>query len=91
MAKKKHLGTRQKLLRLPLGKWRTAREGGKIIRQTLDNVRIREEAAARSTKVIERRVLKKQARKARAEHSVKFCLALEKKESPKKATVIIVR
>ena len=36
----------------------------------LENVRIREEAAARCTKVIKRRVLKKQARKARADHSV---------------------
>ena len=40
-----------------------------------------EEAAARCTKVIKRRVLTKQARKARAQHLVNCCLALGKKEA----------
>ena len=43
---------------------------GKIAKQTPENVRISEEAAARcKKKVIKERVLEKQARKARAEHT----------------------
>ena len=53
----------------------TETERENITRQTTENVRIREEAAAKCTKVIKKRVLKKQARKARAEHLVKCCLA----------------
>ena len=41
---------------------------GKGIMSTPENVRLREEAAARCTAKIKRRVLRKQARKARAEH-----------------------
>ena len=48
----------------------TKNDRDKALKQTPDNVRIREEAAARCTKVIKRRVLKKQARKARADHLV---------------------
>ena len=44
----------------------------KAVKQTLGNARIREEAAARCTKVIKRRVFKKQARKARADQLVKM-------------------
>ena len=61
--------TRQKnrrILRRLRAKWHTA--------QKTDNVRMREEAAARCKKVIKRRVLKKQARKARADHLVKCSL-----------------
>ena len=52
--------------------------------RTPDDVRKREEAAARCTKVIKRRVLKKQARKARAQHLVRCCLALGKKKASRK-------
>ena len=44
----------------------------KAVQETPENVRVREEAAARCTKVIKRRVLKNQARKARADHLVKY-------------------
>ena len=47
---------------------------------TPENVRSREEAAARCTNKIKRRVLKKQARKARAEQLVKGCLEPGKKK-----------
>ena len=47
-------------------------------------MRIREEAAARCTKVIKRRVLKKQARKARAEHMVKSSLAPGRRQVQRK-------
>ena len=39
------------------------------MKETLENVRIHEEAAARRTKVFKRRVLQKQARKVRADRS----------------------
>ena len=51
------------------------------IMSTPENVRLREEAAARSTAKIERKVLKKQARKARADHQVKCCLEPGKKKT----------
>ena len=41
------------------------------VRRTPEKVRIREEAAARCTKVIKRRVFRKQARNAKADHLVK--------------------
>ena len=47
-------------------------------------LRLREEAAARCTAKIKRRVLKKQARKARAEHQVKCCLVPGKKKAKRK-------
>ena len=53
------------------GKWRTPqkmRVRDKAVKQPPKSVRIREKAAARCTNVIKRRVLKKQARKARADH-----------------------
>ena len=50
-----------------------------------ENVRLREEAAARCTAKINRKVLKKQARKVRAEHLVKCCLEPGKKKAKKKA------
>ena len=46
----------------------------KIVMSTPETVRLREEAAARCTAKIKRGVLKKQARKARAEHHVRCCL-----------------
>ena len=42
--------------------------------RTQQNFRLRKEAAARCTAKTKRKVLKKQARKARAEHLVKCCL-----------------
>ena len=49
-----------------------------------ENVRLHEEAAARCTNKIKRRVLKKQARKAKAEHLVKGCLEPGKKKVRRK-------
>ena len=49
-----------------------------------ENVGLREEAAARCTAKIKRKVLKKQARKARAEHQVKCFLEQGKKKAKRK-------
>ena len=46
-----------------------------------DGVRTREQAAARCTEAIKRRVLKKQARKARAGHLVRCSMALGEKKA----------
>ena len=62
----------------------TKAERENIIQSTPENVRFREEAAARCTKKIWRRVLKKQARKARAEHLVRGCLEPGKKKVRRK-------
>ena len=51
---------------------------------TPENVRLREEAAARCTTKIQRRVLRRQARKARAEHLVKCSLQPGKKKAKRK-------
>ena len=51
---------------------------------TPENVRLREEAAARCTTKIKRRVLRRQARKARAEHLVKCSLEPRKEKSKRK-------
>ena len=56
----------------------TKAERETFLLSTLQNVRLREEAAARCTAKIKRNVLMKQARKARAEHLVKCCLELVK-------------
>ena len=56
----------------------------KILMNTPENVRLREEAAARCTAKIKRKVLKKQARKARAEHHVRCCLEPGKKKANRK-------
>ena len=58
---------------------------------TPETVRLREEAAARCTAKIKRRILRKQARKARAEHLVKCSLEPGKKKGEKKAADRIVR
>ena len=64
-----HLTSIQKRLNSPQVIWRIALKlRDKLLRSTPDDVRTREEAAARCTKVIKRRVLNKQARKARAQH-----------------------
>ena len=42
----------------------------KIMKQTPEEVKIREKAAARCSRLMERRVLSKQARRARADHLV---------------------
>ena len=55
-------------------------EREKIRQHTADNVRIREKAVARGTRVFKRRVFKKQARKDRAEHLVKCFLAPGKRK-----------
>ena len=49
-----------------------------------ENVRLHEEAAARCTAKIKRSVLKKQARKTRAEHQVKCCLEPGKEKAKRK-------
>ena len=51
---------------------------------TAENVRLREEAAARCTTKIQRRVLGRQARKARDEHLVKCNLQPGKKMAKRK-------
>ena len=57
-----------------------------------ENVRLREEAAARCTKKIKRKGLKKQAREASAEHLVTFCLEPgEKKVKRKPLTEFFVK
>ena len=59
---------------------------------TPNNVRLREEAAARCTAKIKRRILRKQARKARAEHLVKCSLEAGKKKCKnKKLTELYVK
>ena len=50
---------------------RTKAQREEDIMSTPENVRLPEEAAARCTTKLKRRVLRKQARKARAEHLVK--------------------
>ena len=65
----------------------TTNDRDKAAKQTPENARIHEEAAARGTKVIKRRVLKKQARKARAEHLVKVQFGTRKEKTSKKAAV----
>ena len=61
------------------------------IMSTPEKVRLREEAAARCTAEIKRRVLRRQARKARAEHLVRCILDPRKEKSKKKAADRIVR
>ena len=56
----------------------------KEVRRTPQEVRIREEAAARCTKMTNRRVLKKQARKARTNHLVKCSMMPGKKRLQRK-------
>ena len=51
---------------------RTKAQKEKEIMSTPVSVRLREEAAARCTAKIKRRVLRRQARKARAEHLVRW-------------------
>ena len=64
---------------------RTKAQREKEIMSTPDNVRLREEAAARSTEKIKRRVLRKQARKAGAEHLVKCSMEPGKKKTESKS------
>ena len=54
---------------------------------TPENVRLREEAAARCTAKIKRRILRKQARKARAEHVAKCSLEPGKKKCKSKPLI----
>ena len=75
----------RKLLRLPPAMWRmTPKQKEKHILSTPEGVKLREEAAARCTKKINRKVLKKQARKALADHLVKCCLEPGKKKAKRK-------
>ena len=74
---KENLGTIQKDIEEAAGKSgleHKKSDRDKAVKETPENVRIREEAAARCTKVITRRVLKKQARKTRSDHLVKCSL-----------------
>ena len=59
---------------------RTNAQKEKEKRSTPENVRLREEAAARCTTKIKRRVLRRQARKARAEHLVRCSLESGKRQ-----------
>ena len=52
--------------------------------RTLENVRLREEAGARCTAKIKRIVLRRQARKARAEHLIRCSLVPVKKKAKRK-------
>ena len=63
----------QKTSRMRRGKsvHRTKAQREEHMMSTPENVRLPEEAAARCTTKLKRRVLRKQARKARAEHLVK--------------------
>ena len=63
---------------------RTKAQRAKTKISILETVRLREEAAARCTAKIKRRKLKKQARKARAEHLVKCSLEPGKKKTKRK-------
>ena len=63
---------------------RTKAQREKEIMSTPDNVRLREEAAARCTEKIKRGVLRKQARKAGAEHLVKCSMEPGKKKTESK-------
>ena len=54
-------------------------ERDKEVKQTPEKVRTREEAAARCTQAIKRKVLRKQARKAKADHGVKCSIVPGKK------------
>ena len=70
-----------KTLRLPLVKWRiTQKLKEENFSESAGECEIREEAAARCTKKIRRKVLKKQARKETAEHLLKCCLEPGKKK-----------
>ena len=81
-----NLTTLQKTIEFALGNVAhcTKAERESSLQRTPDDVRMREEAAARCTKVIKREVLKKQVRKARAQHLVKCCLTLGKKKASRK-------
>ena len=62
----------------------TKAQRDKEIMSTPENVRLREEAAARCTAKMKRRTLRKQARKARGEHLVKCILGLGEKKCKNK-------
>ena len=90
-ARKKAWEQYTRILRKLRAKWLTEQKNrDKAVKETPQNVRIREEAAARCTKVIKRRVLKKQARKARADHLVKCSLMPGRRQVEKKAVVGVV-
>ena len=55
--------------------------------RTPENVRLREEAAARCTTKIKRRVLRRQARNARAEHLVRCSSEPGKKKAKNKPLI----
>ena len=63
---------------------RTKAHGENEIMSTPETVRLREEAAARSTAKIKRRILGKQTTKARAEHLAKCSLEPGKKKAKRK-------
>ena len=70
---------------------RTKAQKEKEMKRTPESVRLREEAAARCTAKMKRRVLRKQARKARAGHFVRCSLKPGKEKGEKKAADRIVR
>ena len=66
----------------------TKGERKKIIRQTPEHVKNREVAAARCKRVMERRVLSKQARRARADHLVKCSMEPGRKKKKKRKPLL---
>ena len=68
---------------------RTKAQREKLMMSTPETVRLREETAARCTAKIKRIILRKQARKARAEHLVRCSLASGEKGKTKAADRIV--
>ena len=80
-----NLETRREVIEDAAGKVaQSTQKREKNVKRTLENVRICEEAAARCTKVIKRRLLKKHARKARAEHLVNCSSAPGRRKKQRK-------
>ena len=84
--KEENLSTVQKIIENALKKiqHRTNAQKEKEMMRTPQNVRLREEAVARCTAKIKRIVLRRQARKARAEHLVRCSLEPGKKKTKRK-------
>ena len=83
---KEHLSTAQEKIENAAKKiqHRTNAQKEEVMMRTQENVRLREEAAARCTAKIKRSVLRRQARKARAEHLERCSLEPGKKMAKNK-------
>ena len=62
----------------------TKSESENIIQSTLENVKLREEAVAKCTNKIKRRVLRNHVRNTRTYHLMKYCLEPRKKKKAKR-------